>query len=221
MASSPESHPDFFDILTNPRAYTTAAFVLLSLGTGIFAFTFVVLGLSLSLGLLVLVIGIPLALAFLIGARAMAMGELWLLRTLVVDPPLGTPTWIPAGKGWMNRLKILFTDSRTWTSLFYLLLKLPMGVVGFTFMVVSLTLGLSFLAVPAGYLLQSKGGFDLNISGLELFGTRPATAMVVCLLLGVIFVPLTLHLGVALGRLHSWLARHLLLHAQEPFLEKP
>lgn len=213
MSLPQESQPDFFEILACPRAYTTVAFLLLSLGTGILSFTFVTVGLSLSLGLAILIIGFPLALAFLAGTRAMALGELWLLRTLVVDPPLETPRMLPAGNGWLGRLKTLVTDPHTWTGLLYFLLKLPMGILGFTLMVVSLSLGVSLLAVPLAYMLQARGSLDLECSGLAQFGAHPASGVVLCLLLGVLFLPLSLHLAMALGRFQGWLARHLLIHA--------
>jgi hypothetical protein len=122
MSLPQESHPDFFEILACPRAYTTAAFLLLSLGTGIFSFTFVTVGLSLSLGV-------------------------------------------------------------------------------------------SLLAVPVAYMLQARGSLDLEFNGLAQFGAHPASGVVLCLLLGVLFLPLSLHLAMALGRFQGWLARHLLIHA--------
>ena len=80
-------------------------------------------------------------------------------------------------------------------------------------MILSLSLGLSLLAVPVAYLLQSRGDLGLDISGLSTFGHHPSSAIVLCLLLGVVFLPLTLHLASALGRVQSWLAQHLLIRA--------
>jgi hypothetical protein len=213
MPQSQDAHPGFFEILACPRAYTTAAYLLLSLGTGIFAFTFVIVGVSMSLGLAIIILGIPVALAFLAGTRALALGELWLLRALVVDSPTGVPHWLPAGTGWLARLKTLCTDPHTWTSLLYFLLKLPLGVAGFTLMLVGSVLALVFLAVPIARLLHLGGTMNLEGFDMVVLGARPQVAMVLCALLGALFLPLTLHLGMALGRVQGWLARHLLLQA--------
>jgi len=213
MALPQDVHPGFFGILATPRAYSTAFYLLVSLATGIFAFTFVLVGLSLSLGLAILILGIPVALAFLVGARALALGELWLLRELVMDPPLDKPQWLPAGQGWVARLKALCTDRHTWTSLVYLLLKLPTGILGFTMMLLGLTLGLSLLAVPIAHLLHLGGALSLDECELALFTSRPALGLALCALAGATILPLTLHLALGLGRLQSWLARHLLLRA--------
>ena len=207
------SHPGFFEVMASRRAYTTLLYLLLSLATGIFAFTFVLVGVSLSLGLAILILGIPVALAFLLGARALALGELWLIRELVMDPPLDSPPWLPAGEGWTARLKALCTDRHTWTSLLYFLLKLPTGILGFTLMIVGLTLGLSLLAVPVAHLFHLGGTLNLDGCDLALFTARPALGLALCALVGAGVLPLTLHLALALGRLQSWLARHLLLHA--------
>jgi hypothetical protein len=120
---------------------------------------------------------------------------------------------LPVGNGWLERLKTLITDPHTWTGLLYFLLKLPLGILGFTLMVVSLSLGTSLLAVPLAYMFHAHGSLDLEITGLSQFGAHPASGVVLCLLLGVLFLPLSLHLALALGRLQGWLARHLLIHA--------
>ncbi len=206
-------HPAFFEVLATPKAYSTALYLLLSLATGLFAFTFVLVGVSLSLGLAVLVLGIPVALAFLLGARALALGELWLIRELVAGPPQGTPHWLPAGEGWVARLKALCLDRHTWTSLVYLLLKLPTGILGFVLMLVGLTLGLSLLALPVAHLLHLGGAFTVDGCEWTGFTGSPAFALTVCALAGGTILPLTLHLALALGRLQAWLARHLLIRA--------
>ena len=65
----------FFGIYSDPRAYTSLFYMLLTLLTGMVYFTFVVAGLSLSLGLAVLIIGIPFFLAFIGISRVISLGE--------------------------------------------------------------------------------------------------------------------------------------------------
>src|ERR1700683_5039436 len=65
----------FFSIYTDPRAYTSLFFMLLSLATGIVYFTIAVTGIAMSFGLAVLIVGIPFFLAFIGIVRVIALGE--------------------------------------------------------------------------------------------------------------------------------------------------
>lgn len=207
------SHPGFFDVLTVPRAYSTLLYLLLSMATGILGFTFVVTGLSLSLGLSILVIGLPVALAFLLGVRLLALGEIHLLRALVADDGSPAPAVVPGGPGWLARLTSLLKDRRTWTSLLYFLVHLPLGILAFTVLVSLLAVGLSLLAVPVAAVLQAGGAFDGDLGGLAWSVSHPQLTAIACGLLGAAILPLSLHLGLLLGRLQVWLARHLLVRA--------
>jgi hypothetical protein len=206
------AHPGFFEVLTERRAYTTLLYLLLSLATGILAFVWTVTGISLSLGLMILVVGLPLALAFLAGTRLLAVGELHLLR-LLVGAPAEVPGPVPAGTGFLDRLKALATDGRTWTSLLYFVLHLPLGLAYFSAFVTLLATGLSLLAVPVARLLHASGRIDFDLACLDAVGNHPTLAAVLCGLVGLALVPLTLHLALLLGRFQTWLARHLLVRA--------
>src|SRR5581483_7863928 len=62
---NPSGARKFFGIYSDPRAYTSLFYMLLTLATGIMYFTLVVVGVSLSAGLAVLIIGVPFFLAFI------------------------------------------------------------------------------------------------------------------------------------------------------------
>jgi hypothetical protein len=55
---------NIFGILTEPRAYASLFYMLLSLATGTICFCRAITGLSLSISLLILIIGIPVLLLF-------------------------------------------------------------------------------------------------------------------------------------------------------------
>ncbi len=205
------SHPGFFQVLACRRAWSTLLYLFLSLATGILAFTYAVTGISLSLGLAILIIGIPVAVAFLAGARLLAVGERHLLGLLVAGDGSGAPALLPAGEGWLARLKALVCDRRTWTSLLYFLLLLPLGVGYFTLLVTLLALGLALAAVPLVMLVHGSISFDLT--GPAWFLAHPGLAAALCGLAGLALVPLSLHLALLLGRFQAWLARQLLITA--------
>jgi hypothetical protein len=206
-------HPGFFEVLATGRAYTTLLYLLLSLATGIFAFTYAVTGLSLSLGLAILIIGIPVAAAFLAGTRLLSVAEVHLLKALVGDGVEKSPSLMPHGEGWLERLKALVSDRRTWTSLLYFLLHLPLGIAYFTLMVTLLSLSLGLLAVPLARLFHLSSNFSLDLGGGAWILAHPSLAMFLCGLAGLLLLPLTLHLALLLGRFQVWLARHMLVRA--------
>jgi hypothetical protein len=205
------SHPGFFEVLATRRAYTTVLYLLLSMATGILAFTWAVTGLSLSLGLAILIIGLPLALAFLAGTRLLSATELRLLRALVGAENGGIPAVLPPGEGWGARLKALAADPRTWTSLLYFVLLMPLGIAYFTLIVTLLSVGLGLVAVPVLRMLHLGASFTGDIAGLAWITAHPGLTAALCGLAGLALVPLTFHLALLLGRFQVWLARHLLL----------
>lgn len=206
-------HPGFFEVLATRRAYTTLLYLLLSMATGILAFTFAVTGLSLSLGLAILIIGIPVAVAFLGATRLLSVAEVHLLKALVGGEDSDAPALLPAGEGWMARLKALVRDRRTWTSLLYFVLLLPLGIAYFTLMVTFLSLSLALFVVPLGHLLHATGTLDVDLVGLTWAVSHPNLTAVLCGLAGLALVPLTFHLALLLGRFQVWLAGHLLVRA--------
>jgi len=204
--------PSALGVFADPKAYTSVLYLLLSLPAGIFAFTWVVTGLSLSLGLLVLVIGFPLLLFFLGSFRALGLAEGRLVEALLDVRMPRRPPLLPEGQRWTERLGNLFRDGYTWTSLLYLLLHFPLGILYFTAMVVSFSLSFAFMAFP---LLRIPGTLD---GELVWFGHSygPANLPPMWFLLGVGvlgFLALlgSMHFALALGRAQGWLARQLLV----------
>jgi len=206
-------HPGFFEVLATRRAYTTLLFLLLSMATGIVAFTFVVTGLSLSLGLAILIIGIPVALAFLMGTRLLSVAEVHLLRFLVGGEGSAGPDLLPEGQGLGFRLKALLGDRRTWTSLLYFLLLMPLGIAYFTTLTSLLATGLALVAVPFAGLFHATGSLSFDLGGTAWIVAHPNLAGALCGLAGLALIPLTFHLALLLGRFQVWLAEHLLVHA--------
>ncbi len=211
MSLLADNHPGFFEVLATPRAYTTLAYLLLSMPLGILTFTFAVTGLSLSLGLAILIIGIPFTLAFLALTRVMSVAEIRLLKTMVDPEGLDAPAFLPLGDGWMNQLKSLVTDRHTWTSLGYFLLQLPLGIASFTVLITSLIVGLAMIVAPLAALLHRT--VEVSFEGLHplWFQSHPGFALMLCAFTGIVLVPLTFHAALVLGRLQTWLARHLLV----------
>ncbi len=213
MSLLAQPHPGFFEVLASRRAYTSLFYLLLSLATGVLAFTYAVTGLALSLGLAILVIGLPVALLFLLGARLLSVAEAHLLRALVAAEDREGPSLLPRGEGLVDRLRTLLGERRTWTSLLYLLLLMPLGIAYFTTLVSLLATSFGLLAVPVARLLHTTGTFSLDLSYGGWIQAHPNSAALLCGLTGLLLLPLTLHLAILLGRFQVWLASHLLVKA--------
>ena len=138
---------------SDPRTYRNAAYMLLGLGLGIFHFVLLVTGFSLGLGLLITLLGIPLLVATLLVARGLAAMERELARSWL-DAPVPRrrlSSMRKTGLSWA-RLKELVASGRTWSEVVFLLLRLPMSILDFAFIVTLLGLMFGGFALPVTFL---------------------------------------------------------------------
>ena len=139
----------FFGIIVDPSAWGALFYMLLSLATGIVYFTVVVTGLSLSAGLMILIIGVPMALIFVGAVRAISLAEGRIVEGLLGQRMPRRPVVAAVADGtFWGRLKAWFSDYRTWTTMLYMLLMLPLGITYFTIVVTALAVSLATFAAP-------------------------------------------------------------------------
>ena len=208
----------FFGVFMDVRAYTSLFYMLLTLATGIIYFTFVVTGLALSAGLAVLVIGIPFFLAFIGMARVLALGEGRLLEATTGERMPRRPVHPGPSASWLSRIGDMLKDVRTWTTLLYLLLMLPLGIIYFTIAVTGLSIGLRLALSPLVVLAGDFGWIPpelfsnvLEIGGVSYGSPQSFIAALFCMALGIVIFALMLHAARAIGRGHARLAKALLV----------
>ncbi|MBP6299711.1 MAG: sensor domain-containing protein, partial [Arenimonas sp.] len=155
----PSSTPvrGFFRVALDPKTYGALFYMLLSVATGIFYFTWAVTGLSMSAGLLVLIIGIPFFILFMASVYAISLVEGRLVETLLGVRMPRRPLYQDTTSSWMDRIKALLTDSRTWLSLMYMVLMLPLGIIYFTISLTLLILSAGFIAAPVIWWMAQMG----------------------------------------------------------------
>ena len=198
-----------FGVYTDPHTFGALIYLLLSLATGIFYFTWVVAGGSLSLGMLILIIGIPLLVLFLGSVRVLALVEGRLVETLLgVRMPRRAP-FVDRSQSWLSRIGAMFTDPRTWATLAYFVLMLPLGTVYFSVVVTGLSLCLTLITLPVLGVFNQQAG--LFIGGVDLMDQLWAWPLVA--VAGAVLLTGLLHLVRGLGRLHGHLAKHLLVRS--------
>ena len=147
----------FFSVYADQRAYVSLFFMFLSLVTGCFYFTFAVTGLLLSFGLAIVLIGLPVFLGFIGITRVISLGEGRLLEAVSGERMPRRPVHPGAPEGFVARILEMVKDARTWTTLIYFLVMLPLGIVYFVTAVTGLSLGVSFLLVPVVGIAQRLG----------------------------------------------------------------
>ncbi|MEV7121069.1 sensor histidine kinase [Kitasatospora griseola] len=142
------------------------------------------------------VVGLPVTALALAGARRLGAPQRWLTgRMLGEDVPAPGPAARPDGA--VARIGAALADTVAWRTLGYLLLRLPLGVLG---------LAVVLLPLGCGWLL----GFPLWLRLLE-DGPHPATLLdVAAPLLGLVLLALTPPLLRLAADANRYLARHLL-----------
>ena len=209
----------FFGVAADPRTYASLFYMVLSLATGIFYFTWVITGLSVSLSLVVILIGIPLLILFFGSVRLLSLVEGRLVEVMLGERMPRRPLYSARGRNWLQRIGDMFTDVRTWSTLFYLVLMLPLGIVYFTINVTLLSLSLSMIAAPllvwTGVATPGVTDFGWTVLGWSgsdgLSTSFPLIATPLLLVAGVLTLFASLHLFRGIGRMHGGIAKHLLV----------
>ena len=209
----------FFGVVADPQSYLNIVYLLLGLPLGIAYFVFLVTGVSVGFGLVVIWVGVPILALVLLGSWAMCQFERVLANTLLKedippvaredrsgqseggDPSLGAEERFFIG-AW-RRLKAHLSDRLTWTGMFYLLLRFPLGIATFVIAVVLISVTGALLGAPAYYWVDE--GID--------FGTWQVDELweaIILTLIGVPAVFVALHLMNGTAFLSGRLARVML-----------
>ena len=198
----------FFGVAADPRAYASLFYMVLALATGIFYFTWVVAGLSMSAGLAVLIIGIPFVILFFGSVRVLSLVEGRIVEVMLGERMPRRPLYSARGRSIWRRIGDMFSDPRTWSTMLYMLLMLPLGILYFTLAASLGGVALGLIAAPLALL----PGFELNVwmFGIDLPAEAPWLLPVVAVV-GVLMLFATLHLARGIGRLHGRFAKHLLV----------
>jgi len=208
----------FFGVIADPRAWGALFYLLFGLVTGIAYFTWVVAGLSMSAGFSVLIIGLPFIVLFFGSVRGLALLEGRLVETMLGVRMPRRPPYPQRHMSLFQRIGAMFTDPRSWSSMLYGLLQLPLGIFYFTLIVTWLAVSLSFIAAPIVKLvamyepvvgIRCDSGPDWLCDVLNWMGGWGG-ATVLCVLGLLLFFTL-LHVARGLGHLHGQLAKHLLV----------
>jgi uncharacterized membrane protein len=204
----------FWGVFLDPRAYTSLFFMFLSLVTGVLYFTFAVVGLSVSAGFSVLVIGVPFFIAFMAVSRVLSLAEGRLIEAVSGQRMPRRPVYQGGGVGFWARVGDMLKDWRTWSTLAYFVLMLPLGIAYFVIAVTGLSVSLAFIATPLIGMALRFGWFtgtvstDLSIHPAWLAAWWAAPIVIGA---GVLLLAAVMHVARGIGRLHAVFAKSLLV----------
>jgi hypothetical protein len=119
----------------------------------------------------------------------------------------------------------MLADARTWTTLAYDLLMLPLGIAYFVVAIVGLSVGLALIAAPVIEGLHALGAFDAD--SVFAHGVHPVhnglvvpmspewlgspIGLFLCGVVGILFLTTTLHLARGVTKVHAGLAKAMLV----------
>ncbi len=201
----------FFGIMGNPTAWTAMIYLLLGLPVGVFLFIWAVTGLALSVGLSVLIIGLPFFLLFLASVRLLGFVEGRLVEALLGVRMPRRPVHPGESKSYIRRIIDMLKDGRTWSTIFYMLLKLPLGIASYVIVVIG-------VAVPVSFILSPISQYGFDNSGIWINGPvhLPWFAEVGLVIAGILLFVAMMHVYRWLGLALAHLARALLVKTAEP-----
>lgn len=198
----------FFGVFADPHAYASLFYMLLSLATGVFFFTWVVAGFSVSLGLSITIIGVPLLILFFGSVRVLSLVEGRIVEVMLGERMPRRPLYTARGRSVWQRIGDMFTDPRTWSTMLYFVLMLPLGVAYFSVTIGLLSIALSLILSPLALL----PGVHLNVwlFGLDIPEQAPWLLPFLAVI-GALVLAVTLHIARGIGRMHGLFAKHLLV----------
>jgi hypothetical protein len=205
----------FFSVYSDPRAYVSLFFMFLSVVTGCVYFTFALTGLLLSLGLGILIIGLPVFLGFIGMTRVISLGEGRLLEAVSGERMPRRPVHPGAPDGLVARILEMLKDVRTWTTIIYFVMMLPLGIIYFVTVVTWLAVGVSVLLVPVAGIAQRLGWWvPWESTGLIAFSPAwidTPGGWVFDIVFGVVVLTSLLHVARVVVSTHARIAKTLLV----------
>lgn len=197
----------FFGVYTDPRAWGALLYMLIAFITGILYFTWAVTGLSLSVSFLIFIFGFPFAILFLLSVHGLIFIEGRLVEALLGVRMPRRPIFTEKNLKWIERLKQLVTDRRTWLSIVYMVIQFVLGTVYFMLIVTVLSFSLAALAIP---FVQDI----LNQPTIQIYDARyfmPTWSYPLFILGGFLLWTTLMNVARWAGQLHGRMAKALLV----------
>jgi hypothetical protein len=148
MNGSQHRPTSLLGVIGHGQTYLNILYLLLAFPLGTGYFIFLVTGLSLGFGMFITLAGIPILLLVLGGSWALCGFERQ-LATVMLKEDIPRASTSATSTGLWPRVRDHLSNRLTWTGLFYLLLKFPVGTASFTVAVTLVAVSIGLLFAPA------------------------------------------------------------------------
>ncbi|MFB6245786.1 MAG: sensor domain-containing protein [Candidatus Nanohaloarchaea archaeon] len=170
---------DFFLKPFRASTYRDLAVVLEQFPAGIYHFTLLVAGMATSVGLVSSVVAAPLALPVLVGTVYIARRSVNVEYKGVREEAERHGVELTSlrkigGEDFLDLSKKMLSDGNSWSTLLVSLLRLPVGLAAFTYVVFYFSLSFSLAAAP--FLYRSQG--YLRVGSTSAVNTLPEALLV-------------------------------------------
>jgi hypothetical protein len=142
--------------------------------------------------------------------RVISLGEGRLIEAMTGERMPRRPVHPGPAMGLWPKIGAMLKDSRTWTTLAYFILMLPLGIAYFVIAVVGLSLGLSCILAPLVGILEHVGFVHAHLT-MEPAWLAATLPLGVVGIFGVVVLTTLLHLARGIGRMHARIAKALLV----------
>ena len=180
----------------NKNLLLKTAYLLLSFPLGILYFVFLVTGLTLSAGLMITFIGFPLLIIVLMATKAFIRLEKRMARAFTGNSGHEPETAYDQPKlSIFRQAWNLLKDPQTYSDVFCLLLRFPLGILNFVVVVTFVSVTVAMIASPLVFVVLNRT-IDVDIFENSLFyllGIKGSSWMEAWVYTGVglLFIPLT------------------------------
>lgn len=206
----------FWGVIIRPQTYLNLVYLFLAFPLGVFYFVFLVTGLAVGFPLVIVWIGLLILALVFAAIWALTLFErqlaIWLLHVEI--GPMGDEA-DPNADAW-QRFKGYITNPVTWKGLLFLLLKFPMGILSFS-------VGTALLAASLGLIFSPLILIFFPKAEIYFFNVpvHPALGGLIAFILGVLLVPISLHILNGLAYVYGQAARLLLGRVEPRFAVAP
>ena len=149
---------------------------------------------------------------FIGATRMLALVEGRIVEVMLGERMPRRPLYSDASLPLLQRIGAMFTDPRTWATMLYFLLMLPLGTVYFTIAVTGIATSLALIATPIAASLGFEG--TVMMGSYDVWAMAQPWEWVVAMLAGVLLLFVTLHLARFVGRMHGKLAKAMLVSSR-------
>jgi uncharacterized membrane protein len=197
-----------FNVYKDPYTYLGLIYFFLLFFLGIFYFVYIITMVSVGFGLAITIIGLPLLFLFLLSVYPISWFHGRMTEAMLgIRLPKKPRRMMVRGTPW-KKVKTILKDPRLYSSVIYLFLMFPLGIIYFTVILTFMSVSILLFISPILALFDMIAGYPVGLPGEPSF---LILQVIFGWLLGFVVLTWTLHLSNMFGSIQGGMSRCLLL----------